>query len=74
MSELRRQMAAAKQIIAAHEGPVLLSGDFNTWRGARMNLIDEIAGDLGFSHHSHLTNTLKKHYGRTPLQIRRDRV
>ena len=47
MRELRRQMAAAERIIAAHEGPVLFSGDFNTWRGARTNLINEILSDLG---------------------------
>ncbi len=47
MLELRRQMNAAGQIISAHRGPVLFSGDFNTWRGARIDLIDETASDLG---------------------------
>lgn len=47
MRELRRQLAAARRIIAAHPGPVLFSGDFNTWRRARMNLVNETVSDLG---------------------------
>ena len=47
MRELKRQMAAAEHIIAAHNGPVLFSGDFNTWRGGRTTLIHETVSDLG---------------------------
>jgi endonuclease/exonuclease/phosphatase (EEP) superfamily protein YafD len=47
MRELRRQLAAASRIIATHPGPVLFSGDFNTWRRARMDLVTETVGDLG---------------------------
>jgi endonuclease/exonuclease/phosphatase (EEP) superfamily protein YafD len=49
MRELRRQLAAAEHIIAAHPGPVIFSGDFNTWRSARMELIDETVGNLGLA-------------------------
>lgn len=45
--ELQQQLASAERIIAAHQGPVILSGDFNTWRGARMSLINELVGKLG---------------------------
>jgi len=47
MQELRRQMAAAGSIIAAHQGPVLFSGDFNTWRGGRLRLVNDTLGNLG---------------------------
>lgn len=47
MRELRRQLTAASRIIAAHPGPVLFSGDFNTWRRARMDLVNATVRDLG---------------------------
>ena len=47
MRELRRQLTAAESIIAAHSGPVVFSGDFNTWRGARATLMDSTVSALG---------------------------
>jgi endonuclease/exonuclease/phosphatase (EEP) superfamily protein YafD len=47
MRELRRQMAAAERIIAAHQGPVIFSGDFNTWRGGRTDLVQQTVSRLG---------------------------
>jgi endonuclease/exonuclease/phosphatase (EEP) superfamily protein YafD len=47
MRELRRQVAAAERIIAAHRGPVIFSGDFNTWRGGRMDLVQKTMSSLG---------------------------
>lgn len=49
LHDLEKQFAQARAIIAVHEGPVLFSGDFNTWHGRRMRLLDEIASGLGLS-------------------------
>ena len=45
--ELAEQIANAEAIIAAHTGPVLFSGDFNTWRHGRARLLEEAATRLG---------------------------
>ena len=45
--ELKAQIDDAETIISAHTGPVLLSGDFNTWRGGRAVLLDELVERLG---------------------------
>jgi endonuclease/exonuclease/phosphatase (EEP) superfamily protein YafD len=46
---MREQLEEAATVIAAHEGPVLFSGDFNTWRGRRAEVVEEIAGELGLT-------------------------
>lgn len=45
--ELRQQLLQAATIIEQHDGPVLFSGDFNTWREGRARLVDDIVGELG---------------------------
>jgi len=30
-----------------HQGPIVLAGDFNTWRGRRLQVVDEVALSLG---------------------------
>ncbi len=45
----RDQMEQIRQVLAAHDGPAILSGDFNTWRGKRMDVVNEIVGKLAFS-------------------------
>ncbi|MGI9234324.1 MAG: endonuclease/exonuclease/phosphatase family protein, partial [Woeseiaceae bacterium] len=37
--DLENQFQRAREIIAAHKGPVLFSGDFNTWRGKRAQML-----------------------------------
>ncbi len=44
----RDQMEQIRQVLAVHDGPAILSGDFNTWRTKRMEIVNEIAGDLAF--------------------------
>jgi endonuclease/exonuclease/phosphatase (EEP) superfamily protein YafD len=43
---LRAQLAELHERIAAHDGPVLLAGDFNTWCGRRLELVRAMARDL----------------------------
>jgi endonuclease/exonuclease/phosphatase (EEP) superfamily protein YafD len=64
MRELQRQLAAAEHIIAAHQGPVLFAGDFNTWRGARMDLIEETVSKLGLTALEYDTDHRKRFFGR----------
>lgn len=45
--ELERQLREAEAIIATHAGPVLFSGDFNTWRGRRAALLDDVVSSIG---------------------------
>jgi endonuclease/exonuclease/phosphatase (EEP) superfamily protein YafD len=47
--ELAAQIDSAAEIIAAHDGPVLFSGDFNTWRAGRARLLDDAAERLGLN-------------------------
>jgi endonuclease/exonuclease/phosphatase (EEP) superfamily protein YafD len=43
----RRQLIAVADLLDEHDGPVILSGDLNTWRGERHAIVDEIADALG---------------------------
>jgi len=45
----QRQIETLGQIIAAHQGPVLWAGDFNTWRGSRRDLLTSTAKAAGLS-------------------------
>jgi endonuclease/exonuclease/phosphatase (EEP) superfamily protein YafD len=43
----RRQLDAIIAPLAHHVGPVILSGDFNTWRGKRLRILQELIVQLG---------------------------
>lgn len=47
LAEFRRQMNDLRTVLAAHTGPIILSGDFNTWRVARLDIVDAMFGELG---------------------------
>ena len=49
LSDLENQFAQAKAVIAAHDGPVVFSGDFNTWRRQRALVLEEMLGALGLT-------------------------
>ena len=38
----RQQLESVLQEFAAHKGPIICSGDFNTWRRKRLNIVDEL--------------------------------
>jgi endonuclease/exonuclease/phosphatase (EEP) superfamily protein YafD len=46
IADFRRQMAKVAAVLEHHDGPVILAGDFNTWRGARLTALLEIAERL----------------------------
>ena len=47
--DLENQFAQAKAVIAEHDGPVVFSGDFNTWRRQRALVLEEMLGALGLT-------------------------
>jgi endonuclease/exonuclease/phosphatase (EEP) superfamily protein YafD len=49
ISDLEKQFAQARAVIAEHDGPVLFSGDFNTWRSERTRVLEEMLASLGLT-------------------------
>jgi endonuclease/exonuclease/phosphatase (EEP) superfamily protein YafD len=47
ISDLEQQFAQAQAVIAEHDGPVVFSGDFNTWRRQRALVLEEMLEALG---------------------------
>lgn len=43
LSEYKKQLNVLSDAIAKHQGPVILAGDFNTWRLARNTLLNKLA-------------------------------
>lgn len=43
----RGQFRLIGEALRDHEGPIVLAGDFNTWRGRRLQIVDEVAHSLG---------------------------
>lgn len=42
----RRQLEGVAAVLAAHRGPVVLAGDFNTWSPARVDVLEDVAATL----------------------------
>ena len=47
VTHYREQMDQVRAVLAEHRGPVILSGDFNTWRGERVRVVETLISDLG---------------------------
>ncbi len=43
----RAQLEKAVEVILQHRGPLIISGDFNSWNTARMKVLAEITQELG---------------------------
>ena len=48
-SALDQQLSDASSVISQHQGPVIFSGDFNTWSTARLRLLTSLIEQLGLS-------------------------
>jgi endonuclease/exonuclease/phosphatase (EEP) superfamily protein YafD len=48
-SDLENQFSQARAVISEHEGPVVFSGDFNTWRSQRARALAEMLEALGLT-------------------------
>ena len=49
ISDLENQFAQARAVIEEHTGPVVFSGDFNTWRRQRAEALEQMLGSLGLT-------------------------
>jgi endonuclease/exonuclease/phosphatase (EEP) superfamily protein YafD len=45
--DFERQIAKVEATLSGHDGPVILAGDFNTWRVRRIELLQALAQRLG---------------------------
>lgn len=43
------QIHDIEAVMEAHEGPIILAGDFNTWSHERLALVEKVVGDLGLT-------------------------
>jgi len=64
--DLEAQYDAARAVIAAHRGPVLFSGDFNTWRSGRTRVLEIVAANLDMVPVVYDDDRRKRFFG-TPL-------
>ena len=46
VSHLRAQLEQLETILSKHQGPLIVSGDFNTWNDERVAVVDTIASSL----------------------------
>ena len=49
VDKYRAQLGALVDTLAAHQGPIVFAGDFNTWSDARDRVLGEIAAGLGMT-------------------------
>jgi len=49
LKAFREQIDNVHRVLETHTGPVILSGDFNTWRRQRMLILEQMTEDLGLS-------------------------
>jgi endonuclease/exonuclease/phosphatase (EEP) superfamily protein YafD len=49
VQDLANQFAQVRAVVDAHDGPVVVSGDFNTWRAERTRVLEEMLASLGLT-------------------------
>ncbi len=47
LSEFRNQVRDLYEVIGRHDGPVIFSGDFNTWRSSRLKILRSLNAEHG---------------------------
>ena len=47
VSKFEQQINQIHQVLADHNGPIILAGDINTWRKKRMDILEALAKNLG---------------------------
>lgn len=65
LGAFRKQFSQVVAVLAGHDGPVVMSGDFNTWRDGRMAIVDSIAAELGLSALTFMKDERTRVLGRT---------
>lgn len=59
----RSQFAEAVRAVAEHPGPLIFSGDFNTWRAGRLAVKEELLAELNLQPVAFETDERKKVFG-----------
>lgn len=49
LEDFRRQIVRVEKVLADHKGPIIFSGDFNTWHDDRNNIVQQVVENLGMS-------------------------
>jgi endonuclease/exonuclease/phosphatase (EEP) superfamily protein YafD len=47
LAAYRAQLEKTAEVLAQHRGPLIITGDFNSWNSARMRILVDIAQELG---------------------------
>ncbi|MDA0678988.1 MAG: endonuclease/exonuclease/phosphatase family protein [Proteobacteria bacterium] len=58
------QLRQARSVVDEHQGPILLSGDFNTWRWRRWAILQEMTTSLGLETLDYDEDHRKRVFGR----------
>ena len=59
------QMTTMREVIANHDGPVILAGDFNNWSEKRMETVKRVAQELGLTGLEFENENRTRIFGRT---------
>lgn len=62
----QQQLTEAFNLIATHQGPIILAGDFNTWNKRRLRLVEELANKHHFRPVS-FSPDVRLHFMNNPL-------
>ena len=49
LGAFERQFEQVREVLQSHDGPIIVSGDFNTWRQKRIEVVDDMAKGLGLT-------------------------
>ena len=61
--DFRQQIRQALFVLTDHEGPILLSGDFNTWHRRRSEILNEMTDRLGLEKLDYEEDHRKRFFG-----------
>ncbi|MFP3982588.1 MAG: endonuclease/exonuclease/phosphatase family protein [Desulfurivibrionaceae bacterium] len=64
LPKFKQQMLQLEEIIATHEGPVLMGGDFNTWLSRRSNFLQEMTADLDMDAATFYPDRRSRYFGK----------
>jgi endonuclease/exonuclease/phosphatase (EEP) superfamily protein YafD len=63
VQEYRQQFVALERVLREHRGPLILAGDFNTWRQARLQIIEALADRLSLENVNYLSHNRIRVFG-----------
>ncbi len=64
-SAFRRQLASVENLLQEHAGPIIFSGDFNTWRPARYKILVQMTSRFGLTATAFESDHRAKFFGST---------